>query len=159
MSDRTCSCFTSNIGFKKQLQLCQTVIPLDSTWTLIMYTTVTLQKITWLLLANISWLQMLIINNYTDVLPGYSFVSKCLITQITGIQAITLYILSCTVRLLCWLNMLSLCMGCCCPLVFVRLGYVQNFIDFNYCFQFITCYFAVYRITLIYNASLHVWHI
>jgi len=45
---------------------------------------------------------------YTDVLPGYSFVSKCLITHITGIRAITLFILWCTVRLLCWLNMLWL---------------------------------------------------
>ena len=49
--------------------------------------------------------------------------------------------------------------GCCCQLVFVTevsLGYVQYFIDFNYCFQFPACYFAVYRITLIYNASWHV---
>ena len=49
---------------------------------------------------------------------------------------------------------------CCCQLVFVsevRLGYVQYFIDFNYCFQFTACYFVIYRITLLYNVSWQVW--
>ena len=52
--------------------------------------------------------------------------------------------------------------GCCCQLVFVievSLGYVQYFIYFNYCFQFTACYIVVYRITLIYHVSCHVWYI
>ena len=52
--------------------------------------------------------------------------------------------------------------GCCCQLVFVievSLGYVQYFIYFNYCFQFTACYIVVYRITLIYHVSCHVWYV
>jgi hypothetical protein len=34
------------------------------------YVGVTIHKIIWPLLTDISWLQMLVINDYTDVLPG-----------------------------------------------------------------------------------------
>ena len=43
--------------------------------------------------------------------------------------------------------------------LWLRLGYVQFFRDFNYCFQFAACYFVVYRITLTYNVSCHIWYI
>ena len=52
--------------------------------------------------------------------------------------------------------------GWCCQLIFViniRICYVQYLEDFFYCVQFTACYFVVYRNTLIYNESCHVWHI